>query len=84
MQTQSDEPAVEYIEYPVHKGRVSRLVLSADKQSLLSASAEGGALYSHSIKEMCNNIDMNLNVTLLASSKKFCRKRNSHHLLTNA
>ena len=55
------------MEYHVHLGRVVSLSLSADKQSLVSAS-EDGTLYVLSIKEMCNGIDMNLNVSLLAAS----------------
>lgn len=51
----------------MHLGRVVSLSLSADKQSLVSAS-EDGTLYVLSIKEMCNGIDMNLNVSLLAAS----------------
>jgi WD40 repeat protein len=55
------------MEYQVHLGRIVSLSLSADKQSLVSAS-EDGTIYVHSIKEMCNGIDMNLNVSLLATS----------------
>lgn len=59
---------VEYMEYFVHLGKVVSLSLSADKQSLVS-SAEDGSIFISSIKEMCNKIDMNLNVSLLATSQ---------------
>jgi WD40 repeat protein len=57
----------EYMEYHAHSGRVVNISLSADRQSIVSA-AEDGTIFVQSIKEMCNGIDMNLNVTLMATS----------------
>lgn len=57
----------DYMEYFVHLGKIVNLSLSADKQNLVSA-AEDGTIYIQSIKEMCNGVDMNLNVSLIAAS----------------
>ena len=57
----------DFMEYYIHVGKVVNLSLSADKQSLVSCS-EDGTVYISSIKEICNGIDMNLNVSLLAVS----------------
>lgn len=51
----------------MHLSKVINLELSADKQSIISCS-EDGTLFIQSIKEMCNGIDMNLNISLLATS----------------
>lgn len=55
------------MEYFVHIGKIVSLQISADKQSLIS-SADDGSFYISSIKEMCNGVDMNLNVSLLGAS----------------
>jgi len=55
------------MEYFVHLNKVINLQLSADKQSLVSCS-EDGTIFIQSIKEMCNGVDMNLNVSLIAAS----------------
>mmetsp|Transcript_12726 Transcript_12726/g.12577 ORF Transcript_12726/g.12577 Transcript_12726/m.12577 type:complete len:309 (-) Transcript_12726:1464-2390(-) len=58
----------EFMEYYVHLGKITNLQLSSDKQSLISSS-DDGSIFIQSIKEMCNGIDMNLNVSLLATSQ---------------
>ena len=57
------------MEYHIHIGKIVGMSISSDQQNLVTCS-EDGSIFQSSIKEICNGVDMSLNITLIGNSQQ--------------